>query len=268
MELMRLRIVLIFLFVVVGFQVSAQLKLVEGRSFPARTKQFRVDPLGYPIWFEKDAIYKMDTTGNLMFQQSVKAFGHITDMDLINPMKYLVFFREQQCIGFFDNTFTPYQQKTRLSDLGISYATLVCYSMQFDRFWVFDQDNSKLVLFNSEGKRTLETENLNGLIGLQEPVQMMERFGNLYVVDEYRGVYVFDMFGALINFVEVPNIQWIDVDANNFFYIENKQLCGYNFRSKSKFCTPMSGIPSPQFQLVKQRFYVLFSDLLKILEME
>jgi len=208
MELMRLRIFMTCFLLGIFPQAFSQLKLVEWRSFTAKTAQFRVDPLGYPIWFEKDAIYKMDTTGNLMFQQSVKAFGHITDMDLINPMKYLVFFREQQCIGFFDNTFTPYQQKTRLSDLGISYATLVCYSMQFDRFWVFDQDNSKLVLFNSDGKRTLETENLNGLIGLSEPVQMMERFGNLYLVDEDRGVYIFDMFGALINFVEVPKIQW------------------------------------------------------------
>jgi len=250
------------------FPVLGQVNLVVDRVLPAKSVNFRVDPLGYIVWFEKDAIYKMDTTGNLMFQQSVKAFGEITDMDLVNPMKYLVFFREQQLIGFFDNTFTPYQTKTRLSDLNVSFATLVCYSMQFDRIWVFDQDNSKLILFNSEGKRTLETENLYGMIGLKEPIQMLERFGNLYVVDEGRGVYIFDMFGALINFVEVPNIQWIDVDDNNFFYIDKAQLCGYNFRAKSKFSTPISGMPYPQFQLVKQKFYVLFMDVLQVLRME
>jgi hypothetical protein len=268
MEFMRFRVFLVACLFGLVPNSFGQLKLSEGPSFSAKTAEFRVDPLGYPIWFAKDAVYKMDTTGNLMFQQSVKAFGDITDMDLINPMKYLVFFREQQSIGFFDNTFTPYQQKTSLTDLGISYATLVCYSMQFDRFWVYDQDNSTLVLFNSDGKRSREIENLNGLIGLQEPVQMLERFGNLYVVDENRGVYIFDMFGALINFIDVPNIKWIDVDANNFFYIDQAQLCGYNFRTKSKFCTPISGIPSPKFQFVKQRFYVLFKDVLKVLTME
>lgn len=265
---MRFRVLLALVFFGLSLQGFGQLKLVEGPTFPAKTGEFRVDPLGYPIWFAKDAIYKMDTTGNLLFQQSVKAFGEITDMDLINPMKYLVFFREQQSIGFFDNTFTPYQQKTSLTDLGISYATLVCYSMQFDRFWVFDQDNSTLVLFNSDGKRSREIENLNGLIGLKDPVQMMERFGYLYVVDENRGVYIFDMFGALINYIEVPNIKWIDVDANNFFYIDNAQLCGYNFRTKSKFCTLISGVPNPKFQFVKQRFYVLFNTVLKVLTME
>jgi hypothetical protein len=76
------------------------------------------------------------------------------------------------------------------------------------------------------------------------------------------------MFGALINFVEVPNIQWIDVDANNFFYIDKAQLCGYNFKAKSKFSTPISGAPYPQFQLVKQKFYVLFKDVLQVLRME
>ena len=265
---MRGRIVLIVVFLSLTFRANTQLQLIAERTFPAKTAQFRVDPLGYPVWFAKDAVYKMDTTGNLMFQQSVKAFGDITDMDLVNPMKYLVFFREQQLIGFFDNTFTPYQTKTRLSDLDVSYATLVCYSMQFDRIWVFDQDNSKLILFNSEGKRTLETENLYGMIGLKEPIQMLERFGNLYLVDEGRGVYIFDMFGALINFVEVPNIQWIDVYANNFFYIDKAQLCGYNFKAKSKFSTPISGVPYPQFQLVKQKFYVLFKDVLQVFRME
>jgi hypothetical protein len=227
-----------------------------------------VDPLGYMIYFEKDAVYKMDTTGTLMFQQSLKAYGDITDMDVISPMKYLLFFREQQSIGFFDNTFTPYQSRTRLSDLDVSYATLVCYSMQFDRFWVFDQDNSKLILFNSDGKRSLETENLNGIIGLEEPVQMLERFGRLYVVDDRRGIYIFDMFGSLINFVEIKDIQWIQVDANNFFYIADDHLCGYNFRTKSKFKVALQGESLPLFQYVKEKLYVLTKNILHVFKVQ
>lgn len=258
------RIVIISLFLCVVFHAQSQLKLTLERTFPAKTAQFRVDPLGYTIWFSKDAVYKMDTTGTLMFQQSVKAFGEITDMDLVNPMKYLVFFREQQLIGFFDNTFTPYQSKTRLSDLNVSYATLVCYSMQFDRIWVFDQDNSKLILFNNEGKRTLETENLNGMIGLEEPVQMMERLGNLYVVDEDRGVYIFDMFGSLVNFVEVKGIKWIQVDANNFFYVEEGQFCGYNFKTRSLFRMDLKEAHHPQIQMIKQKIYLLNKNVLSV----
>lgn len=264
MGFMHNRIVLIVLFLSFTFSVQSQLNLILERTFPAKTAQFRVDPIGYTIWFAKDAVYKMDTTGNLMFQQSVKAFGEITDMDLVNPMKYLVFFREQQVIGFFDNTFTPYQTKTRLSDLNVSYATLVCYSMQFDRVWVFDQDNSKLILFNNDGKRTLETENLNGMIGLEEPVQMLERFGSLYLVDENRGVYIFDMFGSLVNFVEVKGIEWIQVDANNFFYTQEGQFCGYNFKTKSHFKMVLKEAQNPQIQMIKQKIYLLNKNVLNV----
>lgn len=243
---------------------TAQMELQYERKIPARTNQFRVDPIGYPIFFEKDAVYKMDTTGNLMFQQSLKAYGNISDMDVISPMKYLLFFREQQVIGFFDNTFSPIQSRTRLSDLNVSYATLVCYSMQFDRFWVYDQDNSTLLLFNRDGRKTLETENLNGLIGIEDPIQMMERFGQLYMVDENRGVYIFDMFGSLVNFVEIPNIQWVQVNANNLFYISENMLCGYNFRTKSKFKIPLSLTYNNQFQFVKGKMHFLNSKELQI----
>jgi hypothetical protein len=264
---MRIRIIIVLAVFLNVLSAQTQINLQAERTFAARTNQFRVDPLGYMIYFEKDAVYKMDTTGTLMFQQSLKAYGDITDMDVISPMKYLLFFREQQSIGFFDNTFTPYQSRTRLSDLDVSYATLVCYSMQFDRFWVFDQDNSKLILFNSDGKRSLETENLNGIIGLEEPVQMLERFGRLYVVDQNRGVYMFDMFGSLVNFVEIQGIQWIQVDANNFFYIANRHLCGYNFKTKNKFKVPLEADSLPLFQFVKEKLYVVSQNMLRVFKL-
>ena len=236
--------------------MSSQINFKLERNLEAKTSNFRIDPLGYLIFFEKDAVYKMDTSKNLLFQQSLKSYGEITDMDVINPMKYLVFFREQQAIGFFDNTFTPYQTGTRLSDLQVSYATLVCYSMQFDRFWVFDQDNSKLILFNTDGKRSLETENLNGLIGLQDPIQMLERNGHLYIVDKDKGVFIFDMFGSLINFIPVKGIQWIQVDTDNFYYVLDKNLGVHNFRTKSSFKIPLILNFQSLFQIVKGKFYL------------
>lgn len=261
------RTILSIVFLCLSFICFSQIELKLNRTYEAKTKQFRVDPLGYVIWFDHDAVYKMDTTGVQLFQQSLKAYGDITDMDVISPMKYLLFFREQQAIGFFDNTFTPYQQRTRLSNLDVSYATLLCYSMQFDRFWIFDQDNSKLIQFNSDGKKSIETENLNGLIGIQEPVQMLERFGNLYVVDSGRGVYIFDVFGALVNFIEIKGVEWIQVNENNIFYLEKGHFCGYNFKTKSKFSVALSFDGSPIFQMVKDKIYILKDQALQVFEM-
>ncbi len=244
-----------------------QISLEHSRSFAAKSVHFRVDPLGYIVWYNHDVVYKLDTTGIHIFQQSLKAYGDIRDIDVISPMKYLVFFQDQQALGFFDNTFTPYQQRTRLNDLDISYATLVCYSMQFDRFWIYDQDNSKLIQFNSEGKKSVDTENLNGLIGLNDPCQMLERFGLLYLVDEGRGVYIFDIFGALVNFVPIPGVRWIQADENNIYYLENQQLSGYNFKTKSKFHIPLSQNYKPVFQMNKGKFYLYDAEQIHLFEM-
>jgi hypothetical protein len=268
MEFLFIRVTIALAFGLILSPIQGQVELKFVRNLPSRTGQFRVDPLGHTIFFERDAVYKMDTTGNLLFQQSLKAYGAITDLDVTSPMKYLVFFREQQAIGFFDNTFTPYQSRTRLSELGVSYATLVCYSMQFDRFWVYDQDNSKLILFNSDGKQSLETDNLQGLVGIVEPVQMLERNGNLYLVDEGRGVYIFDMFGVLIRFVEVQGIQWIQVNENNFFYIIGNQLGAYNFRTNSKFQITLPAQFDTTFQLIKNKIYLFSYRELQVHKLE
>lgn len=248
------------IFFIFGVSLAwSQFSLVLSRKTPAKTKEFRIDPIGNVIWFENDLIYKYDTTGNLQFQQSLKSFGRITDIDVSNPMKFLVFFKEQQLIGFFDNTFTPYQQKTRLNDLGVSYATLVCYSLQFDRFWVYDQDNSKLWLFNSHGKLTLESENLSGLLGISEPVQMLEKNGNLYLVDRNRGVFVFDMFGSLEKQIELPGVQWIQVVEDGLFFITETEFGVHRTQFDETITAPIPFQGVKLFSFFKGQLIILHS---------
>ena len=234
---------------------KAQFKLKEKTSFEKPRQQFRVDELGFYTFFDKDMLEKYDTSGVRLFRQSVKTYGKIDCIDVSNPMKPLVFFREQQVIAFLDNTLTPYQQTTKLSDLGISYGTLVCYSTQSDRFWVFDQDNSKLVLLLQDGRKHLESENLAGLLAIENPVQLIERNSLLYLVDEFKGVFIFDMFGTFVEFVDLPSIQWIQVDEHNIYYLADSILFSFNRRTRAVLQTKVDAVTDVQFQYSKKRFY-------------
>lgn len=224
-------------------------------SVQVNADEFTVDAIGYIYTAEKDIIEKRDTSLHLLFRQSVKMTGQITTIDVTNPLKPLLFFLPQQSILFIDNTLTPYQNLGSLSNLGVSYATLVCYSEQFNRFWVYDQDNSQLILFDNDGKKIRNTENLSGLIGVVNPVQLLEKNGILFLVDENRGVYLFDMFGTLINFFEISNLEWIQADENNLYYILEDKIYSRNIKFNTDFTVAMPSNYLPKFRISKDLFY-------------
>jgi len=250
---------LILLFLVSMHQATAQdtavLKKIGERELVK--PNFRVDGLGYIVYFDRDQVVKYDTTGMLLFKQSIKSFGKINDVDLSNPMKIMCFFLEQQLIMFMDNTLTPYQQTARLTDLDVSYGSLICYATQSDRFWVYDLDNSKLILFVDEGKKHLETLNLAGMLDISDPVQLLERNGVIHLVDLHKGVFLFDMFGTFMEFVPMPGVEWVQVDEFTIYWITSEQMNAWNRRTKTSVSAQIKSVTSTFFQYSKRRFYAL-----------
>ena len=229
-------------------------------------ESFRVDELGYFTFFDHDMIEKYDTSNVLLFRQSLKSNGRIENIDVSNPMKPLVFFEAQQSILFLDNTLTPYQASQQLSSLGVSYGTEICYSNQPDRFWVYDQDNSRLLLFKNDGRKHLETENLMGLLDIQSPVQLLEKNNLLYLVDEFHGIFIFDMYGTFVDFIDLPEVQWIQAGENNLYFVKDKKLWSFNRKTAQFFSTDEVPVTSPYFQYSKNRFYLIQDKTIRICE--
>lgn len=235
-------------------QTPFVLKKVDSVSLHAEV--FTVDAIGYIYSSYNDIIEKRDTSMRLLFSQSTKMAGHITSIDVTNPLKPLLFFQGQQIISFTDNTLTPYRNFSYLADLGIYYATLVCYSEQFNRFWVYDQDNYKLIFFSNEGEKVRVVENLGGLIGVKDPCQLLEKNGVLYLVDENRGVYLFDMFGTFIDFIEIKGLTWIQADEYNIYYILNNELFSKNTKFGTYFSVKLPQDYDAIFRISKNFIYL------------
>ena len=251
----RKNIILSLFLITITSCIWGQFSLAINGKIDRVKDNFRVDELGYYTFFDHDMIEKLDTNGTPMFRQSVKMYGKIDCIDVSSPMKPLVFFQEQQAFIFLDNTLTPYQRPTRMSDLGVSYGTLICYSNQSDRFWIYDQDNSKLTLYLNDGRKHIETDNLAGILDIQNPIQLLERNGFLYLVDEHSGVFVFDMFGTFIDFFKIPTVEWIQAGERNIYYIQDGKLWSLNRKTRQTFYSELNGITSIVFQYSKKRFY-------------
>lgn len=216
-----------------------------------------VDELGNTILVEANQLKKYDPKGNLLFTQSIKNVGKITKLDARNPMKILFFSEDQQLVGVLDNSLTFQGENFDLSTYGLSYVQAFSSSFQNNKFWVYDQDNSKLELLSTNNQQSVKVENLKSLLGFNEVTQLIEESNFLYLFDKTKGVYKLDNYGNLIDFISIQTGTYISVEKN-VIYI----LCGTILRAYSEkeavpmeLSLPLTGIL--QFKKQGEYFYFL-----------
>lgn len=165
-------------------------------------------------------INKIDSAGTLKFSQSIKSIGDMSDLLVINSMKLVFFSEQQQVLCYLDNTLSRNEDCMDLGSREIVSATKVARSDRPDRLWIFDDVNSRLLLIptESETQKPFVVDNVRGIIGEGEILQMHESMGRLYIAMKEKGLYVFDLYGSLLDFISLPEIQCLSAD-NKAVYV-------------------------------------------------
>jgi len=193
-----------------------------------------VDPMGKVIVSKSDGLIKLDTSFSLQFSQSNKRFGEISKIDARHSLKSLVFSKDQQLVGFIDNTLTFQEGIKELSEEDIAYATDVCYSGQTNRYWVYDADNSKLVLFDNSVGNKIEINNLAAITGGDEPTSFFESHNQLILFYKGIGTYIFDYYGSLIRFIDDKKMEAVHTSEEYLYFTEEGQMIRLNLKSMNR----------------------------------
>ena len=171
-------------------------------------------------------INKFDVKGTMTFSQSIKSLGRMTGLVLVNTMKLVHFSEEQQTLCYFDNTLSEMDDCVELSDHQIINASLVSSSSQPNKIWVLDNFNSTLNFLSLD--RTIQSQrvaNLRGVLNIQHVVQMIEYGNALYLLDDEKGIYQFDLYGSLVQFIPQENAkQFAIVGSTLYLLVENKMI--------------------------------------------
>ena len=198
-----------------------------------------VDPMGKVIYAKNEVLTKLDSSFSVQFTQSLKSFGAIKKIDSRHSLKTLIFSEEQQAIAFIDNTLTFHKNLKDLSIINVAYATHVSYSAQTNRYWVFDGDNSKLVLIDENRRRPQVIENLAGTLGTLDLSQLIEIENVLLLFDKSKGIYLFDIYGSLIDFIATHNGISIHFRDEHLFYVTSNELIRVNIRNREEVRIPL-----------------------------
>jgi hypothetical protein len=161
-----------------------------------------------------------------------------------------------------DNTLTQNGDCIELADQGIVNASMIASSSRPEMIWVFDNLNSKLILLPlTDGQQQRqEIENLMGVLDINSVSQIIERNSKLYLVKEGAGVYIFDLYGSLIEYREIPGVSYIDVYKNSIVAIANNSLKIINISSGQTLDIELPKDGILEFRYTASLFYARTSE--------
>lgn len=141
-------------------------------------------------------IKKFDANGDsVAVYNQVKQYGQLTAIDVSNPLKPLLFYKDFSTVVILDrflaNRLTIDLRKFSILQpgaIGLSYD---------NNIWVFDEYDNKLKKIDEQGNKLFETPDFRNIFGKTiAPQKIINDNGLVYLADTVNGIYVFDNYGA------------------------------------------------------------------------
>jgi hypothetical protein len=207
-----------------GKSLSQPMRLESDRTvpIPRDTKSCFIDPQGIIYFVNNDEIRKESSFGSLV--QSIKKWQTVDDIETINSLKVMVFSKSQQQLCLLDNTLSANGDCINLDELGLLNVSAVASSKRPDMIWLYDELNSKLILFNYVTKTEVQgVSNLQGILGISGDITLNENESGLWISSTDGKICLMDDFMNVVRCASESNQAMIPF-ANGFFFVNEHTL--------------------------------------------
>jgi hypothetical protein len=188
-----------------------------------------IDNQGNIYFIKNDQIKKFNIKGELLKIFSNKKLGNISSIDISNPLRILLFYKEQSAILFLDSQLTEQSENLDLNLNNLEQTVLACTSIN-NSVWLFNKQNCELIRLDKYKK--INSGNLNNLLSINlNPTCMMEHNNYLYLSDPNIGILVFDIFGNYFKTLPIQSITKFNVVGNSIYYKKENNLFTYNLKN-------------------------------------
>jgi len=168
-------------------------------------------------YFIKDGVlYKQGPDGNFVFKDF--QLGRISSVDIINPLKIVLFHEDTSTVVLLDNKLNEIERINfnNLSEfINISSAT----NAGNNRLWVFNVDSQQLELYNyRNNQKTKVSQPFAGSI-----VSQTSNFNYCFTLTENK-LYSFNVYGSLLSETEAVGFSRIVQQGNMLIALKENQL--------------------------------------------
>lgn len=258
-------LLLLFLVPAVQGQADTSFKLV--RTITGDIVSFTVDNLdNIYILNSRNQVKKLNANGDsVAIFNDVKRFGQATLIDVSNPLKVLLFYKDFATAVVLDR-FLNVVNSIDLRKQNILQAKAIAQSYD-NKIWVFDELESKLKKVDEDGKILSETPDFRQLFGqAPAPQKIFDQDQYVYLYDSLQPVFVFDYYGALKNKILISGWQNFKVTGKYIFGSTADILHRYEISSfrLDEWKMPEEIYNSRSFNFSSARLYALKKDRIEV----
>lgn len=235
--------------------MSASLYAQEKKTAPSSDSSFtfykaiagkfntlNVDVLGnmYVIT-ETNQLKKMNSNGDsLSTFNEVKKFGNVTSIDVSNPLKVILFYKNFTTAVVLDRQLT-YRNSINFKQQNIFKVKTVTTSYD-NNIWIFDEQQLKIKKIKDNGTTIQESADLRQLFDeVPTATRLIDKDNSLYLYDIQKGFFVFDYYGSLKQRLPLKGWTNIAIANNTIFGIIGDTLINYDIKT---LVTKMFKLPS------------------------
>jgi hypothetical protein len=228
---------------------------------------FTVDNLdNVYILSSRNQLKKLDAKGDsVAIFNDVKKFGQATLVDVSNPLKILLYYRDFSTIVVLDR-FLNIRNSIDLRKQNIFQVKAIGQSYD-NKIWLYDELENKLKKIDEDGKLLLETTDFRQLFGeAPAPQKIFDENKYVYLYDSAQSVFVFDYYGAFKNKILITGWQNFEVAGKYIFGSNRDTLHRYEISSfrLDEWKMPEEIYRSQSFHFTAGRLYALKKNSLEI----
>ena len=174
---------------------------------------------------------KLNSNGDsIAVFNDVKKYGNPSYIDVNNPLKILVYYKNFSTVVILDRLLT---QRNMINLRKQNIFSVKAIATSYDNnIWIFDEQDLKLKKINEEGNLVMESTDMRQLVDpVPFPQQIIDSDNLVYLYDEKKGFFIFDYYGGLKN--TLPFVNWTDVaiSGNKMMGFSENKLLSYQLNS-------------------------------------
>ncbi len=160
----------------------------------------------------------------------VKQYGNPSILDVTNPLKVLVYYKNYSTVVVLDR-FLTFRNSINFRKENIFRIKALTTSYD-NNIWIFDEQDLTLKKIDDDGKVLGKTSDFRQIFDeTPQPAQIIDRDDAVYLYDPAKGFYIFDYYGSFKSELPFLNWQHVSIAGGKILGFINDTLYSYEVNS-------------------------------------
>lgn len=223
-----------------------------------------VDHLGSIYTIDGNELKKFSSEKKLISNYSDALLGDITSIDVSNPLRLLLFYKEFNQILYLDQTLTPITDPIDLYTYSDN-ETQLCCDASTGGFWIYNNDDNQIFLISKRGEIINKSSLLTSYIKDVPPSKIIEYQEKLYFLIPTQRLLVLNKFGRFLQQIPLTGISDFCFTNQDLLYLKNNTWFVYKPHAKTdSMVFEMQSSNSRQSKIQADRAYIFYRDQISI----